>query len=123
MLWVRTIAAIAAVLGVTSIGFGIYGYRSLGFIQWSLGAAGAFDNPTYGNLTADAWRSGYVNAMIVFLAFGLLALVAAVGIFQGRHWARYLWLVLTTVLTLVVVPDFPHDITAWIWLLLSATLL
>ena len=123
MLWVHIIAAIAAFLGIVSMGLGISGYRSLNFIQGFLGAAGYFDNPTYGNLTADAWRSGYLNAMSIFLAFGLLALVAAVGLLQGRRWARYLWLVLTTVLTLVAVPDLSHDIAARIWLLLSATLL
>src|SRR5712664_4148068 len=107
MHWIRVIAAIAAVLGLVSIGFGIHGYRSLSFIQWFLNTAGVFDNPTYGGITADSWRSGFTNAMIMSLAFGILALVAAVGLFYGWRWGRYLWFALTVVLMLIAVPDLP----------------
>jgi hypothetical protein len=122
MRWIRTIAAIAAVLGLASIGFGIYGFHLLSFIQWSLGTAGAFDNPAYGNITPEYWRSGFTNAMIVFVVFGILALVAAVGLFYARSWARYLWFSLIVILMLTAVPALPTDTVAWVWLSASVAL-
>jgi hypothetical protein len=122
MLWVRLIAVIAAVLGLVSIGFAFYGYRSLSFIQWFLSTAGVFENPTYANITTESWSTGFTNAMIVFFAFGILALVAAVGLFYGRRWGQYLWYALMVVLMLIAVPDLPQETVAWVWLSASAAL-
>jgi hypothetical protein len=106
-------------VGLASLGLGIDGLRSLDFIQWVLTKGGAFDqsHPMYAGASAHSWRSGYISAMAVFLVFGVAALVAAVGLFYQRKWARYLWFTLIALATLGSAAGLFHDVKAWLWLL------
>jgi hypothetical protein len=112
------LVGVAAVIGLASVALGIEGFRSFEFVQWALTKAGAFDQgqPLYVGADAHTWRSGYINAMTIFLAFGLATLVAAVGLFYQRTWARYLWFTLIGLAMLGSVTGLPHDVKAWLWL-------
>jgi len=116
MRFARLIAMIPALAGLISIASAVYGFRSLDFIESSLTTARFFDNPDYGNASSETWRSGYMNAMGLFLGFGLLALVAAVALFYRQRWGKYLWLTLVVVVAASAIPELPHDNAAWLWL-------
>jgi hypothetical protein len=110
------IAVIAAVVGLTSMGLGIWGWSSADSIESMLKMSQFFDNPKHGSTTAEEWRSGYINAMALLLSYGVLCVVAAVALFYHRGWGKYLWLGLVIVGGAAAVPDLPHDGIAWIWL-------
>jgi len=115
----HVVAGIAAIVGAVGIGFGIHGFYSLEFIEWAMKAGGAFDNPQYGNISQEAWRVGYRNAMTIFISLGATALVAAYGLVRGRRWAPYVWLAFLVVQLLFMVQGFPGDLASWAWLAAS----
>jgi hypothetical protein len=93
----HVIAALAGLVGVAAVGMGLWGFNKFEFIEWAMTMGKAFDNPEHGNITADEWRAGFKASMTIFLSFGVAALVAAYGLFRGKRWAEYLWLVLVAV--------------------------
>ncbi len=116
MRFARLIALIPTLAGLISIASAVYGFRSVDFIESSLTTARFFDNPDYGSASSETWRSGYMNAMGLFLGFGVLALVAAVALFYRQRWGKYLWLTLVVVAAASAIPGLPHDNAAWLWL-------
>ncbi len=116
------IAGFAALVGVVAVGMGLYGLYKLEFIEWAMTLGRAFDNPEHGNIKADEWRAGYKTSMAIFISFGIAALVAAYGLFRGRRWAQYLWLLLVAIHIIAPAQGLPSRTSAWVWLAVSTTI-
>ena len=115
-------AAIAAVAGVLAIFVGTMLYYNLDLTEVALKKGGYFSNPEYGNVSYESWRSGYFQSIIGLIGAGAFGLVAAIGLFLRRRWGQLAWFVTLAVLVLVAAPDLPHDMKAWIWLLVCVGL-
>jgi uncharacterized membrane protein (DUF2068 family) len=116
------IAGFASLVGVVAVGIGLHGLYKLDFTEWAMTMGRAFDNPEYGNIKADEWRTGYQASMAVFISFGLAALVAAYGLLRKQRWAEYLWLLLVAIHIIVPIQELPSRLSAWVWLTVSATI-
>src|SRR5262245_37226509 len=114
------IAGFASLVGIVAVGMGLYGLHKLEFTEWAMTMGRAFDNPEYGNIKADEWRAGYTISMVMFISFGIAALVAAYCLFRGQRWAQYLWLLLVAVHMIAPAQEVPGRLSAWIWLVVSA---
>src|SRR5262249_40420994 len=110
------IAGFAGLVGILAVSAGLYGLYKLEFIERAMTMGRAFDNPEYGNIKADEWRAGYTASMVIFLSFGIAALVAAYGLFRRQRWAQYVWLLLVAVQIIAPVQALPGSLSAWIWL-------
>ena len=115
----HAVTAIAALIGAVAIGFGAYGLYSLEFIEWAMKTGNAFDNPQYGNMSQGTWRAGYQYAMGIFIALGVIALVASYGLLRGKRWAQYVWLAFIPIQLFFMVSGFPRDLGSWAWVVAS----
>ena len=111
----RAISVIATVVGLAAIALGIWGLSSADSIESTLKFSRFFDNPRHGSISAEDWRSGYINAMVLELSFGVLCVVAAGALFYRQRWGKYLWLGLVILGGTAAIPDLPHDWLAWAW--------
>ena len=118
----HVIAVLAGLVGIGAVGMGLWGFNKLEFIEWAMTMGNGFNNPEYGNIKADEWREGFRASMLVFLSFGVAALVAAYGLFRGKRWAEYLWLALVAVHIVAPLQDLARGASAWIWIAASAAI-
>ncbi len=119
---VYVIAGFAGLVGAVTAGAGLYGLYNLEFLEWAMRMGRAFDNPEYGNINVDEWRTGYKASMAIFIAFGIAALIAAYGLFRGQRWAQYLWLSLAAIHMIAPAQELPRDVGTWIWLTVSTVI-